>query len=973
MQKQLRLFSMTALPLSLLFSALTSFAHNAPENCNALLQVIPGSYMDYAHKSELRRGSSVLKHPEYLNPQKERELAKLWKGEPAPNLLAPFLPEGVTLISHQLKKASAPGVVKVEQPGGEFLILRVDMPFKGRVVSTNVTVTAQALYQNLARARRGEKTWLIGPDATAALDWGHGGGTKTTGGHTADTLMNYMAKYNVFTVGMDQPFHGGGPREWFENDQDYFEFRVAFRKRFIHPDVPTFMIGHSFGGLIGDMAIRRSGPGHEALGLKEAYAGVIPLSFVADPKPGSSFKEKSMSERALDAERKLADKERRLNAGDLNLFASLMSQDKCSALSGLQCSQISLYNNWTNENLKEKPFFLDQLPSTAQVTTQGFRQPFQDFLNANPADLQNGPIPSLYFMGEHDALYVANEENIETYVRRLKNSILWTVSSRVTFRGEVEKIGHMIFDHYMPKKDHPEALQVMRDYLKSVDLFPPTEDKMVRALFKERVLKGYVEDLTFLTPVNNYDSSFVLMAYQWNPDFTKFLDARIAGLAKAQNKSVRDFRPDYFIEYSDKNVFESYQIIRDFVAAVLKNQGRELVEVPPKQRIQMAKDSNDPMANSREALITFYKTYGNNLAFREFVNELSFIETGATPHFQGLNEIGQALTQRVKALDAIRKEKTSDEEKAAKAAQLGALTNEQGVVLDVDNIEGLAFKLDDSASVKAALERIHLIRNKRFIPEGPRAREAQANVERRGKLQEDIRNLEHQRDDQKKKLKAQRDLLNKKEGQLQELLMAGKSEKLVELEKKRQELHDSLQSYDLKQRDVLESKMIEVIEQNKSWSQAFDQLPPDLQQLFVDTENASATYQAMLKTIESTRLTEALVGHLGADAQALATEIHGENGLLAQVQVLANQVDVTEYIDIAAKREEHDQLLADYVKDIVPDYFTAQRIYLKDVLSQENTSEEQFKELFKSLEKATTMWRSKVLISKPSNEASSLY
>lgn len=890
--------------------------------------------MDFVQKSEQRRGSSVDKHPEFLNPQKERELEKLWKGEAAPNLLAPFLPPGVTFVGHQLKGSTVPGVVKVEQPNGDVLILRVEMSFKGKIVATNVTVTAQALYGNLERFRKGEKLWLIGPDATAAMDWGHGGGTKTTGGHTADTMLNYLSKYNVFTVGMDQPFHGEGPREWFKDDKEYFEFRAAFREQFIHPDVPTFLVGHSKGGLVGDMAVRRS---TQYPFIKKAYAGVIPLSFVADSKPGGSYKEKTIQERMTDMERKWDDNEKRVNEGDLDLFASLMSKDKTSALSGLFCSFLSLYNNWAQDcNLKG----IDG----------------------------DGPVPSLYVMGEHDSLYVLNEENIETYVRGLKNSTLWTFTSRVTFRGEVDKIGHMIFDHYLPKKDHPEAVNVMREYLLAQDanMNLPEDEESLQNLFKTQVLSQStitIDPYTYNTPVNNYSSTLVLMAYQWVPNFTKFLTDRIETQAKASGKSLREFQKKYFIAYSEENVFETYQIIRDFVNSVLKTQGKELKELTAKARMENAQAANDPMANSRESILSVLKTYGNNLAFREFLNELTLFDVNAKESFQKLNEMGQTLTQRIKAIENIRKEKISDEEKAQKISALEPIADDQGVELASDDVKAM----------QAALSRIHEIRNKRYVPTDERQQFAQTNVKERDELAEQIKKMELQRDDQKKKLKELKDSLSQKENAFYAKTEGATSPKLLELEQRRGALYSELESYDFKQRDVLEAYLAKNLDEQAPWTQALENLPPELAQLFLDTEKASQTYQTILREIDGAEISEALAGALGPEVKELADEVFGANGLQKQVQDMTNQIDEMEYVQLGSLRDQKDKLLEEYVLKVLPQYFTPVRTSLTEVLNTDNSSNEAFKEQFKALEKALSMWRARVLTSKPNAEGASLY
>jgi pimeloyl-ACP methyl ester carboxylesterase len=900
------------------FSLLLTFGISSAalaNDCGNLLKAVPGSYQHYVDQSEEARGSSKAKHPEFLNPETERRLAQMWKGELGPEALQQMLPPGVTFVGHQLRKSSAPGVVKVES--GDLLILRVEMPFKGQTISTNVTVNAQALFKNLERSFKGEKLWLIGPEAKAALDWGHGGGTKTTGGHTADTLMNYMSKYDVFTIGMDQPWHGEGPRVWFKDDEEYFQFRIAFRERFIAPSVPTFLVGHSKGGLVADMALRRTGKGFEELGLDKAYAGVIPLSFVPDVKPGGSFTEKTQKERQKDIAQKEEKIMERMNPGDLNLFANLMAEDKTSALSGLFCSFLSIFNDWKT--------------------------------NFHPT------IPSLYVMGEHDALYILSEENIEKYVRDLDHATLWTFSSRVSFRGEVEAVGHMIFDHYVPKKNHPEAVNVMTAYLSKVlaDQALPQDEASLQKLFKEKVLKDHVNEFTYLTPVNNYSSTLVLMAYQWVPGFKEFLESRIQGQDHAK----------YFLGYTEEGVFETYKIIKDFVAKVLADKGIEMPEISVNDRIAQAREAADPLANNRESILNFLKAYGNNLAFREFLKSYTYRDMGATPEFGELNKLAGVLTQRMKVLGNIRKEKISDEEKQKKIEELGPLHDEFGKEIAAGDLTGY----------QKAVERISLIRNKALIPEGPLHDFAQANVSERNGLYEQIRTLEKERDQMKKNLEDKKKEMNRLEGQFDRVAGESTSAVLQDYEKRRQDLFKELEAFDFRLRDVQEVYLAEVLEKGRNLVEAFDHLPAELLALYQETEATSQKYQALLQEGKALKKSEALAGTLGQEAKDVAQALYGPQGLEAEVNTRTHELAVMEYQTIGQLKEAQEALLSEYVAKVMPQFFKISQFTLDKMLGHPLKNTDEVKEAYKFAEKALSQWRSRVLSSKPEGGDSSLY
>ncbi|HAG91124.1 MAG TPA: hypothetical protein DCL41_04600 [Bdellovibrionales bacterium] len=918
-----------------LFIVLTLFLPSlsfAETRCEDLLTKIEGSYPYYAKRAEENRGNFKEKHPEFLNPQKEKLLAQLWQGELGPETLNMLLPEGVTFVAHQLRKAGTPGVVKLES--GDLVILRVEMPFDGKVIGTNVTLNAQSLFKNLERSIKGEPLWLVGPEAKAALDWGHGGGTKTTGGHTADTLLNSMAKYDVFTVGMDQPWHGEGAREWFKDANTYFRYRVAFRNRFIHPDVPTFLVGHSKGGLVADMAVRRTGEGFEDIGLDKAYVGFIPLSFVPDVMPEGTFKDKTIVERQKDINQKAEHVMCRMNPGDRDLFANLVAEDKTSALSGLFCSFLSVFSNWS---------------STHKPT-----------------------VPSLYVMGEHDALYLLSEEKIEEYVRNLGNSSLWTYSARVNFRGEVENVGHLIFDHYMPKKDHEEAFQVMVDYMTSKKLIEgPVESKeAIQALFKEKVLdrfnaenpKLHLNAYSDLTAVNAYASTRVLVAYQWIPEFREFLDQRVE--AQAGDQDLGKFKKSYFLNYTDQGVFETYAIIKNFVAEVLKERGVELEEVNPKERLDQMKQANDPLANQREAIINFYRVYANNLAFREFLKDFVYYDSSATEEFESLNHVAQALAIRLKEVTKLEKNKgLSDEERLEQFKALGSLVDENGNEIDAADI----------ARMREVSERIQAIRNKKWIPDGELHDFAQANVQRQVELAPQIKELDHKKIALKKELDQLRLQVHRKENQFNHAASQQESPALLAHNEKQEQMFKTLESFDLKQRELIEPFIAKGLEEGKNFDEIFATLPQDMLNLFEKTEEASQNYQRVLSEGQLLLEKEALEGRLGEEVLAQAQELYGPGGLKEQLDKMTLEFAQLEYEQIAPMKHELEVLIYEYVEEVVPEYFHINKIRVWNMLDKRPSSMEDLSQQFKYAKEALAQWKNRILSSKQEGGDTSLY
>lgn len=420
--------------------------------CDNILHKLPEqSYERFALLQKQKTANHHIKSPEFTDPKYEKDAQQTWAGAPTPEVFKKLLPEGVTFVSHSLRK-SDPGFVKTAG-SGDAVILRVSMPYKNRTYSTNVAVPISALMDNLNRKDK----WLVGPEAEACIDWGHGGGTKDTGEHTAFGPINSFLSHGIAVIGQAQPWHSEGERDFTNTPEEYLvELRQAFLNRFVHPDVPVFGVGHSLGGIFADMQWRR-------MGKKSRYVGFASLSGVPDTCPGCGPDQKLKAEMDLAELQKHPQFYNRLAPGDKVLSENLIKQLKISALSMFFTQFMELDHDWTKIVPEEER------------------------------------VPILYIWGEGDFLYVGNEAHIRK-LRELKNVEVVTYGPRVDFAGQVVNVGHLIFDHWRTLMDSDKAVSILRNYLK---LSSETSLDEVKTQFKTRALEKYVHPDTFLSVENN--------------------------------------------------------------------------------------------------------------------------------------------------------------------------------------------------------------------------------------------------------------------------------------------------------------------------------------------------------------------------------------------------------------------------------------------------------------------------------------
>ncbi len=358
--------------------------------------------------------------PQFIDPKQELQLSELWSGTRiAPRSIREALLRETALIDIPLLAADA-GTVKMAQPGN-FTSLRLNHQWQGKDMSTNIGMPIDALFTRaLNRTNK-----LVPENAKAVFIFMHGGGTKTTGHHVAAAFSNFMAQYGVVILSLDAPFHAYGPRVQQLSPMEYYQYLRDFRMQFIPENVPTFIGGHSMGGLHADNIMRISD--RADLGFQQAFKGLVNLSGPLDNAPGKSLKEKSEAEDLILKDEALMEL---VPAGERDLSVLLLTQGKSSALGGVSAQNFSSVVNWV-------------LP-----THQG-----------------SNYLPTLVVMGARDALYIGREGIFQKYLTELNNTEVHIIGKRPNFKGQEDWVSHMIFDHYRPGTKDFETFTLIKEFI----------------------------------------------------------------------------------------------------------------------------------------------------------------------------------------------------------------------------------------------------------------------------------------------------------------------------------------------------------------------------------------------------------------------------------------------------------------------------------------------------------------------------
>ena len=256
---------------------------------------IDGSKLDYVLQVLRGRLESARLYPQHVDLTADRKLVTEWNEAPdMPYLLNFLLPKDVHFIKHQLYQPGDPSTVKLKEPGENALMARAYYTYRHSDgqryrLGTNVVFSSRALMDNLELPSR--EHWLVGKNARAAILFLHGGGTKTTGAHAGANMVNHFRKYKIDVLSLDLPWHAQGHREFFDFESE-IKVLSSFVKKYVPPNVPLFVWGHSWGGVFAEKLMMMTDRPFEEFSFHNRLRGVIMMSTAVDSAPGKNIREK---------------------------------------------------------------------------------------------------------------------------------------------------------------------------------------------------------------------------------------------------------------------------------------------------------------------------------------------------------------------------------------------------------------------------------------------------------------------------------------------------------------------------------------------------------------------------------------------------------------------------------------------------------------------------------------------------------
>ena len=353
--------------------------------------------------------------PEFTSIKEEKKLYAQWnKVSPSPvSLFNSLLPNGARFIDHRLRESWAPHLVKNPSEGANFM-LRLAYRAGNKDLQTNVLLNNVGFSSNI-NPNRVHKDFIMGENVPAVVVFLHGGGTKSTGGHVAESLGNHFAKYKVGVFSPDLPWHGEGPRVFMGDLESEILALSALVKRYIHPKVPVFLWGHSWGASLADKVMQMSGEKEQGF-FHNNLKGLIITSPAVDAAPGASYQDKK--EAFFGVYRDYDKNVQRMAQHELNIFKDLVYDGKTSHTGGFHAS-----------------FTISQID--------------QSF----PSHGGDKYVPTLMAVGIGDPLvYVGFEEQFENYYGRLSNVDAHFLDQLPLIQGKgTQIVGHLLGNYEYKK------------------------------------------------------------------------------------------------------------------------------------------------------------------------------------------------------------------------------------------------------------------------------------------------------------------------------------------------------------------------------------------------------------------------------------------------------------------------------------------------------------------------------------------
>ena len=424
--------------------------------------VFEGSLREAQQISSARAETFDKNLPRFVDIMEESRLEKLWSPKTqGPKALSAFLPKDVSFISHRLRESQEAHLVKFPAFGSA-MIVRAKYESQGQNLETNISFGKEGLIDNLDL----EQKWLVGPRSKAAVLFLHGGGTKSTGGHVAEAIINHFQKHNVSVISPDLPWHAEGPRTFMGTlDQEMLAL-ADLVKKYIHPEVPLFVWGHSWGGTFAHRIMQMSGEREEGFFHKSLKALII-TSPAVDPAPGKALKEKK-------------------RAYFTRLEEGLKKEDKRAPNEGHIFHQMVL----DGKTSPTGQFF-------ASLTLAELNDKIPEHQGKNY-------LPSLMLVGVGDSMvYLGFEDLFHNYYDRLENvetHYLEKLPLILSNGQTLETVGHLLSDYLGPKGKNPVNFELALTFINkhiSTEKPPLNKNKEVLLFDALNVIQLWANDLSF--------------------------------------------------------------------------------------------------------------------------------------------------------------------------------------------------------------------------------------------------------------------------------------------------------------------------------------------------------------------------------------------------------------------------------------------------------------------------------------------
>lgn len=392
------------------FFLIFSFSSFANKPCEGGFD---GSRLHYDNKALEKREESKRWHSRFVDVFEEKALQKIWNEKPdLPVLLNALFPKDVHFIKRQLFQPDEATAVKMSE-WGEALMVRAHYKHGDHIFHTNVVFSRRALLDNMNDGAK--QKWLVGKNAKAAVLYLHGGGTKTTGSHVARVMVTHFRKYDIDVVSVDLPWHAQGHREFLDFETD-IKVLGSFVQKYIPPNVPLFVGGHSWGSVFAEKLMTMTDRPTKDFLFHPNLKGVVILSTAVNPASGNY----SMQEKYDVYSVKLSEARQRVkNEGPKHeqyIFENIVTNGKMSPLGGF----------YSLRSILE----LDQ-----RVPDHEGRQ----------------YIPALMAVGTKDALVYLGFEKEYEYYKKLKNVETHYLDDPLPYMSAeghpLRRVGHLIADY----------------------------------------------------------------------------------------------------------------------------------------------------------------------------------------------------------------------------------------------------------------------------------------------------------------------------------------------------------------------------------------------------------------------------------------------------------------------------------------------------------------------------------------------